>query len=177
MRKHCGVPAFKFQLYPRREHRSDLGYRASLIRFDPCFRCREIHSVGVSLQQCHTTTRQLAAHELQRLSATSSDLIGRMDVREPCQPTGSQVPVRRIHYELHGGRQCLVSVTFRRLRRASPRIRLCSEPQLDQTVHEGQQSSKMITGWPDSVGPHQRRIQTRDVRFHDPVSDSRGEQV
>ena len=59
MGQHRGVTAFEFQLHTRREQRGDLSHDAPLVRFRPSFRHREIDSVGISLQECHTTARPI----------------------------------------------------------------------------------------------------------------------
>ena len=114
----------------------------------------------------------------EHLAAAPRHLVGRVDVREARQSAaGREVPVGRVHHELHRRRHRLVRVALGRARRRGARARLGRQPPLHEPIHQREHRAEVVARRPDPVRAHQRRIQARDVGLDDAPRHAGREQV
>ena len=156
VRQHRRVTTLELELNQRWKEGRNFRDDAPLVRLGPWFGHGEIHAIGVRLEQRDAPVGEGATHQVERLAAATRHLVGGVDVGEACESApGGEVPVRRIHDELHCRRHRLVRVALRGAVRRGARARLRRQPLLDEAVDEGEERAEMVARRADAVSAHQ----------------------
>src|SRR5262249_7157094 len=96
-----GVAAVELEVDARGEQGGDLGDDAALVGLGPAGGHREVHTVGVGLEQGCAASGELAAQKLEDGTAAAPDLGGGVGGREPGQGRGGAVGVGGVDGGLH----------------------------------------------------------------------------